>query len=176
MTTLAELLYGDLEHATRDLRKRAPALLVASSATALGVTVPAMQLATTIATLLDMSVGDLAVHAWEQQGRVSVACQQTRGHPESRQVVRLLEHTISSTQHPTVDVEAGPIHGTLLTLTVHVEIAVNPTEFVVERGRIVDVRPGTAAAEATLSVGDVVLARRKTRRFDLPFERWRRAA
>lgn len=27
MTTLAELLYGGLEHATRDLRERAPALL-----------------------------------------------------------------------------------------------------------------------------------------------------
>lgn len=137
---------------------------------------PALQLATTIATLLDMPVGDLAVQAWEQGRRVRVACQQTRGHPGSRQVVRLLEHTISSTQHPAVDVDAGPVHGTLLTLTLDVEIAVSPTDVVVEQGRIVDVRPGTASAEAKLAVGGVVLARRKTRRFDLTFERWQRAA
>lgn len=123
---------------------------------------PALQLATTIATLLDMPVGDLAVQAWEQGRRVRVACQQTRGHPGSRQVVRLLEQ--------------GPVHGTLLTLTLDVEIAVSLTDVVVEQGRIVDVRPGTASAEAKLAVGGVVLARRKTRRFDLTFERWQRAA
>jgi hypothetical protein len=176
MTTLAELLYGDRAHAARDLRNRAPALLAASSAPALGVTINPLELATTISRLLDMPVGDLTMYAWEQQRRVRAACQQTREHPASRQIVRLLEHTFTSTQHPTVDVEAGPVHATLLTLTVHVEIAVNPTDIVVESGRIVDVRPGTASATAKLLVGDVVLTQRQTRRLDLTFERGQRAA
>ena len=57
--------------------------------------------------------------------------------------------------------------GTLLKLTLEVEVLVSAAELVLEQGRVVAVRPGPASATASLSAGDVVLARRPLVAVDL---------
>ena len=160
MTTLAALLYGDDAQATHSLTSQAPSLLAMSRASALGVVLPPVEIATAISKLLAMPVGNVALVAWDQQRRVRAARQQTRRHPGSREVVRLLEHTVTSKQNPTIDVEAGPVRGTLLTLTLQVEVAIGATDLVIEHGRVVEVHTGAATASAELSAGSTVLARR----------------
>jgi hypothetical protein len=79
----------------------------------------------------------------------------------------MLEHTVSSTQQPRIDVEAGSIKATLLTLTVKVDIVINAIELVIEGGHITELRPGTASATAALSAGQMLLARRQVLEIDL---------
>lgn len=163
---------GDDCHALSTLTTQAHTLLATSSAADLGVVVPPAELAISISSLLAMPVGNLAIMAWDQQRRVRAACEQTRQHPGRREVLRLL-YIVSSTQRPTIDLEAGPVNITLLTLTLRVDLTVNATNLLVEEGRIVEVHAGAVSASASLSAGNVVLAQRQTPRIDLGLGRSR---
>lgn len=170
MTTVTQLLFGTVEQGIKTLDARAGPL-TAMLRGAPGVAVAPADVATAITDLLDVPLGNLALAAWDQQRRVRAALDETRRQPGSRQVVRLLEHTISSTQHPTLDVESGPVRARLLSLTLDVAIAINATELVIEGGRVVEVRAGAASASASLSAGHVTLAQRQLSDIDLGFHR-----
>jgi len=176
MSSIASMLYGDDERALRELTARAPELLARSRAAALRVVVPPLELALAVSGLLTMPVGNVALLAWHQELRVRRARKETSLHPGSRQVVRLLDHTISSKQQPSLDVESGPVRGTLLVLTLQVDIAINATNLIIEDGKIVEARPGAASATASLMAGDLLLARRQVAGIDLGLEQARFAA
>ena len=176
MMTLASLLYGDDQQAATRLSAQAPTLLTDRRTAGLGVVVPPTDVAAAIADLLTMPVGNLALVAWQRQHAVRAACETTRAQPGSRRVLRLLEHTVRSEQHPSIDVEAGPLHAPLLSLTLRVEMSITAVQLVIEEGGIVGVYPGPASASATLSAGDVVLARRQVTAIDLSVDHSRRAA
>jgi len=169
MTTVTQLLFGTAEQGVQTLGARAGPLTTMLRG-APGAVAPA-DVATAITDLLDVPLGNLAFAAWDQQRRIRAALDETRRQPGSRQVVRLLGHTISSTQHPALDVESGPVRATLLTLTLQVSIAINASELVIERGRVVEVRAGSASASASLSAGHVILAQGQLSGIDLGFHR-----
>ena len=176
MTTLAALLYGNDEQAMNKLTEQAPALLATSRASLRGVDIQPFQIAMAISCLLTMPVGNLALVAWEQERSVRAAGEHTLQYPGSRQVVRLLEHTVSSTQNPTIDVDAGPVRATLLTLTLQVDLSISATDLVIEQGRVAEMRAGPTTAWASLSAGSALLARSKPVEVDLVANHRRRAA
>jgi hypothetical protein len=71
-----------------------------------------------------------------------------------------LEHTISSSLSPTVDVSVGAASVTVLSLEIEVEIRVSTVNLVVEGGNVVWVAPGNATATVTLSASGVTVAKR----------------
>jgi hypothetical protein len=165
-TSLTSLLFGTGDARTT-LRQRLGPLLVDLPVGSLAADL-STEIATAVTDLLDMPLGQLALDAWEKHQRVRWACEQTRRQPRRREVVRLAAHKVTVTQHPTVELTLAGTTQRLLTLDLVVEVTVTVATLIVEYGRIAEVRPGSATAEATLSAGDVRLAHGALERIELP--------
>ena len=99
---------------------------------------------------------------------MATACRETADRTDARKVISLHEHTVSITQNPTVEVDAGAASHRLLELTLTVSLRFTAAELVVSGGRVEEMRPGPAVGSATLSAGGVELARRDSATVTLP--------
>jgi hypothetical protein len=166
VTSLRELLFAGAEAPQRSLRVPLQGLLDRVPDVA-GVGDLPGQATAAILALLAMPLGNVALTAWAAHARVRAACEQTAREPGSRQLVRLLDHTIRSEQHPTVDLDVGGATRQLLVLTLQVEIVVSVADLVVEGGRVSGVMTGATSASAALLAGEVLLARGALQGVDL---------
>lgn len=166
-TTLGDLLYGDGGRPARQAALQASIDGADLQLAAAGLVAASTDVAAALVRLLDMPIGNLAIRAWSRHRDVDRARAETRATPGEREVVQLAAHTITSEQSPTVDVSAGGVHTTLLTLDLEVEIEVGLVAVVIENGEIVETTPGPTRASAKLSASDVVLAERELTLVDL---------
>jgi hypothetical protein len=168
MTSLTTLLF-DTATAARSRLDAAlgPGGLDLGQITVGGFAIQPPQVSGALLDLLDMPVGNLAVQGWEHSASVERAKQRTLADPGSREVVSLGEHTIRSSQSPTVDASLGGARVTLLQLDIEVTITVTGVRLVVEEGRIASATTGPARAGATVSAGGATLFSRETRPIDL---------
>jgi hypothetical protein len=166
MTSLGSILLGDPSVAAGHLLRQlsAAGLDLARGVTVGGLSVPAVEIVNPVLQLLELPVGNLALQGWHNYHQVSTAKARTAGGPGAREVVRLLEHTISSSLSPTVDVSVGAASVTVLSLEIEVEIRVSTVNLVVEGGNVVWVAPGNATATVTLSASGVTVAKRVSSR------------
>lgn len=168
MTTLADLLFEPQADAAAELATAvARTTTAAGRLSVAGITVPEADVANAIVTLLRMPIGNIAVRGWNDHRSISQAKQRTAENPTVREVIRLLEHRIVTKQEPRIEAEVNGVTVRLLTLTLEVEMRLSSADVVVERGRVVDVRPGSAVAKATLSASKVKLAEKEFRQVDL---------
>lgn len=168
MTTIATLLLGDRASAQEHLLTWfGPTGLDLSQVSVDGLAVPPPEITNAVLELFDLPLSALAAQAWGEFGRVQAARRATAQNPGSRQVIRLLEHTVTSTQSPTVEATAGSVSVTVLTLDLVVELTVSGVDLVVERGAIVRFTAGSAVAGATLSVAGTTIAERRFEPVDL---------
>ncbi len=187
MTTLASILFGNPVGGSW---QRIAAVLGSGnfdlqSVRIGGAAVPMPEVVNAVAQLLDMPVGNIALQGWHQQREVLKAKAETAGQPGTREVVRVLQHTITSKQSPTVRATAGAASVTILTLDLEVEIKVSSADLVVEAGQMTQARAGSAVAKAKLSASGTTLAEREFQPVDLnsvrpeqsdhdaPMHRWR---
>ena len=131
------------------------------------LTVPTADVASSLATLLDVPIGNLALQGWQQHRDVAAARRSTAIHPGTREVVRLLEHRIESHQSPVIEVTVQGVPKEVLALDLDVEIEAASVDLVIEHGEIVAVESGPAIAKGTLSASDVVLASHEFQAADL---------
>ncbi len=161
MTTVTSLLFGEPP-------QRGPALHEAfgridnplSNVHVAGVSLPDVDFTNAIADLLDLPVGNLALHGWQQHRRIADAMERTRADGTAREIVKLLEHKVHSSQKPGIDIEIDGVAKRILDLALDVEIQFASVELVIERGTIALVRPGAATARASLSASGITLAER----------------
>lgn len=165
MTTLAGLLYPDAQNAPADLEAalRSHDLLQPALA---WPGVPG-QVSKGILEFLEMPIGNLGVSAYQKHRRIKAAMRETAKSPGMPRVVKLMEHTIESKFEPTVDIEVEGVTKTLLRLELKARITVEAVTAVVESGQVVDITPGSASADLTLSAAGVELAKAKTQPVDL---------
>lgn len=158
MTTLGDLLYGP-----GDREDRATSLASAIEGgglalTAAGFAADRGDVASALARLLDVPVGNIAIKGWAKHRDVEKARAETRATPGEREVVQLASHTITSKQKPTVDISVAGVHHTVLTLDLEVRMEIGLASLAIEEGEIVDTMPGPTVASAKLSASGVVLA------------------
>jgi hypothetical protein len=160
MNTIAELLYADepggrqrLEKAIRKHRLIESRLMWPAVLTLI---------AEGILAFLDMPAAHLAASAYEKHRRIEVAKRETAEPPGTRQVVQLMKHTINSRLEPKVEIEINGVPKTLLRLAL-----IESVTAIVQSGHLVDITPGSATAEATLSASGITLAKAKPRPIDL---------
>jgi hypothetical protein len=165
MNTIAELLYADepggrqrLEKAIRKHRLIESRLMWPAVLTLI---------AEGIMAFLDMPAAHLAASAYEKHRRIEVAKRETAGPPGTRQVVQLMKHTIHSRLEPKVEIEINGVPKTLLRLALMTELTIESVTAIVQSGHLVDITPGSATAEATLSASGITLAKAKPRPIDL---------
>jgi hypothetical protein len=162
MTTLTSLLFGS-SAAGRDRLDHVfgPEGLDVHQLRVSGLAVDPPSVSGALLDLLDQPLSTLAANGWNTMTEVRRARRRTLESPGSREVVALGEHTITSTQEPTVEASLAGTSVTVLHLVVEVEIRVTALRLVVERGHVIDMTPGQARARATVSAEGAVLVDRE---------------
>ncbi|MEL6985291.1 MAG: hypothetical protein AAFO29_22855 [Actinomycetota bacterium] len=158
MTTLGDLLYGPGDREDRATRLADAIEGGGLALSAAGLQADRGEVAASLARLLDMPIGNIAIRGWAKHRDVEKARAETRATPGEREVVQLASHTITSKQKPTVDISVAGVHHTILTLDLEVRIEVGLASLAIEEGEIVDTMPGPTVAGAKLSASGVVLA------------------
>lgn len=158
MTTVESILFGDRGNAVRCLKKSIATSGDAIQRLGLRFAFSGSDVARAIALSLETQVGDLAAEAWADCDEVRQACRRTDGRRGARELVRLLDHTATSTQDIDVEVKSGGKRQTIMTMTLRVSVKVNAVTVMIEAGRVAGFRPGSASASAALSIGDVEVA------------------
>ncbi len=158
MTTLESILFGDHRDALRRIERSIASAGVAIHGLGPNLVISGSEVARAVVAALDTPVGALAEEAWCQYDEVEQARRRTAGRRGARESVRLLRHTVNSTQPLRVEVDSGGVRQTITTLTLRVSVSVNAVTLVVEAGKVTRVVPGAASAEASLALGDVVVA------------------
>lgn len=167
MTTISDLLFDAHADAAAELAAaiaRTPQVL--SRLSVAGLSIPGLDVANAITTLLELPISNIAVKGWKEHQNIIEAKQRTAASPDSREVVRLLEHRIRSKTEPLIEAEVNGIDYPLLRLTLEVELRLSTADVIVQGGEVTDIRVGSSTAKATLSASKVVLATKQFRELD----------
>lgn len=126
-----------------------------------------LRVASGVIALLEMPIGDFIFTAYRKHRLIEAARRDTLAAAGSRQVVQLLEHTIESVQHPTVDLVVDGASQTLFKLDLKAELTVEIATLIVEKGEIVDTRPGKATGAVSLGLSGKEILRSSISQIDL---------
>jgi hypothetical protein len=163
MTTVSEMLFDNPNDGAASLTHE-----LETSNVLAGSLVAAGDAAAAILDLLDIPAVGVVTEAWSKFAAVQKACEETRTHPGARQQVRAGHRTIRSTQHPRLEVDVDNQSIPLLTLELIVSLSVDAIVVTVTAGRISSVSLGDANGEATLTCGEMTLAKRTVHHVLLP--------
>jgi hypothetical protein len=101
--------------------------------------------------LLDIDLGELVVDGWAERMELADAVLRTRV-GRAAEDVRMADHRITSTHHPTVEVLAGGSPVTGLRFELVVTLRLRRVVAAVHGGLLVDVPTGSLTAEAVLTL------------------------
>lgn len=148
-TTVAEL-FGDLGHDLDDELKR----LTRDHGGISGQVYRLLQrrFGEAVAAVLDIDLGSLALDGWAKYDEVREAARRSvlPGAPPER--VRLLEHRITSTHKPTIELYVDNALLTTISLGLEVEVDVHGLDAEIEAGRLAGLRSGDLDVRARLSI------------------------
>jgi len=125
------------------------------------------EVAASAAGLLDLDLGDVLIAGWRKHRDLIDAAHETMAAPAESEVVPLLTHRVTSAHHPTVEVlvDGVCVHKVPIDLTLTFQV--DAVVAVVRRGRLAELRSGTATATGELGVEGTQVVRR-THTLDLP--------
>lgn len=157
-TTVAEL-FGDLPYGLDDQLMRAARdhAEISRSTYEMG----RRYVGDAVATLLDIDVGALAIDAWTKYDEVREAALRSNEPGSSPQRVRLLEHQITSTHRPSIELYVDNALLTTVALDLEIELDVHGLDAEITAARLTAFRSGDLDVRATLSVEGHRLAERE---------------
>ena len=168
--TLKELLGGDavgarLQSTIRSAVGHAQALAGFNPLDLQPITTEAQR---ALASVLDVSLGDILESAWATAGKLREAADPARHKPDETVIVPMVEHTVRSKQEPVLEFtcDGRPVFS--LSLSIELVLRLAGVVLRVRGGRIRDIASGTCSASAALSVAGVKLIERSTREIMLP--------
>ncbi len=109
------------------------------------------RMAEAVATVLDIDLGSLALDGWAKYGEVRAAARRSAPPNESSERVRLVEHRITSTHRPSVELYLNEVLLATIALGLEVEIDVHGLDAEIRGGRLVGFHGGDLDVRATLS-------------------------
>ncbi|MFD7843749.1 hypothetical protein ACFV4K_12555 [Nocardia sp. NPDC059764] len=112
------------------------------------------EIAQAIDGLLNISLAQVAVEGWCRYDRLLRAADRTRRGGVSEKVP-LLEHEISHTYHPALEVYVDDQQVSRFEITVDISLRVLPLEATVRGGRLVELGPGDCTATVSIGTPDL---------------------
>ena len=119
--------------------------------------------------VLGVAVVDILAAAWRKWEPLAAAAQRTLQSPGSTEIVELLDHRITSTHQPGVDVKVDSVEVAKITLDVEIVIELHGLTAVVTQGRLSALRTGRADVSLNTSLDGTSLPP-MTRTIDLAME------
>ena len=166
-TTTAQLLFGNTDPANAVEQAMSAEHAGLGPLTVSGLSVPEVDVWSTVGRLLDTPIVNVAVRAWNSWAAVRDAKAKSLKSPGIPVILMLGKHDIVSTQSPVVEGTVGPVSAKLVQLGLELKLTIEAVELTVTDGEIVDVEVGTAEGTATLSLQNHKLIKRGTGKIDL---------
>jgi hypothetical protein len=169
--TVRDLLFGDTPAAPADTV--ADALRAHGTVRALTPGLPGLvtaaesAVADATASLLSVSLADVAVDGWKKYDQLRQAAKRTRAAPTATEVVEMLTHKITSSRHPAVELSADGVSIGTLDITVQITFTLSGVRAVVKHGRLTAIQTGKCTATGSLDIAGAEVTK-KERSFDLP--------
>ena len=171
--TAWDLLFADSAHPTKDLETALNEHAVLDGA---GPHVPRWQTVAAHFAVAEISgqilgllqrlpVGDMLTGGWMHLDKVGEARTATKADGSSR-VVSILNHEISFTHEPTVEMLLNEVPLELFKLAVNASFAIEGCELVITNGEVARARPGPTAAKASLQANGATLLEHSVARVD----------
>lgn len=172
--TLRQVLLG--RHAEHDLRSTAEESgatgAIDDELTAIppGLRVAARdQVLTLVADILDQRLVDLVVRGWRTWERLEQAARRTLETPAATDLVELLDHEVTSTHRPRVEVRFDGQQIAEIEVDLEAAIQLHAVTAVLAAGRLTAIRSGRADVSAELAIQGVKVMT-ATRSLELPIE------
>jgi hypothetical protein len=127
------------------------------------------ELVTVIAGVLDERVADVLAAGWAKWEALASAARKSLESPGRTEIVELVDHRITSTHRPGVDITVDGVTVKEITLQVDLAIQVHALTAVVLAGRLAALRSGRATLSLDMGLDGVALTS-ATREIELPIE------
>ncbi|PKV83306.1 hypothetical protein [Streptomyces sp. TLI_146] len=121
------------------------------------------EMATVIDSFLGMDLFDVAAGGWRKHAALTDAARRTRAAPGSEEVVALATHAITSRHRPYVDVLMDGVKIGTLDVGLDLTFRITGLVAVVRAAQLVAVRSGECVLQGSLSVQQILLAKRQGR-------------
>jgi hypothetical protein len=115
---------------------------------------------------MSVNLADVAAAGWKKYDALKKAARRTRDDPESKELVSLTTHKITSGQHPSVDLYLDGKRLATVEIKLEVALTVAAVIAVVKQGRLTEIQSGNCTASGSLAVQGIEMIRRQ-RKFDL---------
>ena len=160
MTTVAELLGHDLE---RGLDAELKRIADNDGGSGLPFRLLRRHAAEAVTAVLDIDIGALALDAWAKYDRLNAAARRSSEPGAEPERVRIVEHQITSTHEPALEILVNGAHIATIDLGLEVEIDVHGLDAEIRDARLTALRTGDVDVRATLSVkGRAVVERERS--------------
>lgn len=123
---------------------------------------------TALEQVMAVQLGDILLNSWNRIGALNEAFKSTRADPSSVVIVPLLDHKVSSSHAPCIDLLCAGKELAKLAFDVSVVLQLKGVELEVRKGAISAVTAGKAVGEGKLVLGGKTLVQRKTADLPLP--------
>lgn len=123
---------------------------------------------TALEQVMAVQIGDILLNSWSRIGALNDAFQATRADPASTVIVPLLDHKVSSSHAPCIDLLCAGKELAKLAFDLSVVLQLKGVELEVRKGAISAVTGGKAVGEGKLVLAGKTLVQRKTPDLPLP--------
>ena len=123
---------------------------------------------TALEQVMAVQIGDILLNSWSKVGVLNEALQSTRADPASVVIVPLLDHKVTSSHAPCIDLLCAGKELAKLAFDLSVVLQLKGVELEVRKGAISAVTAGKAVGEGKLVLAGKTLVQRKTPDLPLP--------
>lgn len=118
--------------------------------------------------LLDVRFVDIFLGAWTKYQALRKYCDPSQYPPDETHLVPLLEHTITSTHEPAIEITIGDAFRETIPFQIKLSLKLSGMLVQVRAGRILKVYAGRCQGDGSLQCSGVTLIERKTAEVHLP--------
>jgi hypothetical protein len=123
---------------------------------------------TALEQVMAVQIGDILLNSWSRLGALNEALQSTRVDPDSTVIVPLLDHKVTSSHAPCIDLLCAGKELAKLAFDISLVLQLKSVELEVRKGAISAVTAGKAVGEGKLVLAGKTLVQRKTPDLPLP--------
>jgi hypothetical protein len=121
-----------------------------------------------VAGLFDIEIPSIMLRAWKKSDEIEKAIEESKEAPETTTYVELIEHTVKSEHHPSVEIDVNGLPVKKLEFTVALSLTLKGVILKIQHGEITQMQTGSCEVMGTISYGTLELAKKQLEPFKLP--------
>jgi hypothetical protein len=116
-----------------------------------------------IGELFSVELPDVLIASWKKAAELQQALEESRKAPETRTILALTEHTVSSDFHPSLEIRILGVPSKKIQFTVQLLAKLKGINLKIQGGGITEIQAGNCELEGKLQYQDLTIADKKLR-------------